>query len=287
LDALIDEEIRVSRVYREMFSGTVDGSPFSFNNNNVGDIDLRYDPFFSPEAVELIFNLTKTEKHPPTVRYLALQYFATYCSKRDDNGANFVPDRILFLIYVCVMLATKIESDTEGLTSYDVHKVLNLHGIHVAKHDVTKAEVDVSCVLGFRLQRPTHFTILEAIITAFENKGYLSFMSCGIEPFYNSSLAILDLVFLYHAEVYEDLFMQTIGKGCPKGGEIICDFMIVKNDRLALVSAVLSTAAWLLHKGIDDLTQELFVFDQRISTRTATPLDEINEFREAILRIIV
>ncbi|CAG0916282.1 unnamed protein product [Notodromas monacha] len=271
LDTLVEEEIASSRAA----SVTAVGG---------GSRQQLFDPFLTPSAVTLMFTLCKSRKFSPSVRFAAMQYMATFVAKHhvSRNAAMWEPmnrRKALIATVICMQLASKMYLDSGGMLTADVVEVLQKYGVDgFSESEARDAETSVALMLEMRLNRPTPFSILEALIVAFEAEKRLDFIPHGIGVFYETALSLLNLAYFCNEEIYEH-FVMISNSECKQKWK-----GVVKHDRLLLAAAVFSAAAWLMKT--DSITEKLFDLDQALSKRVHTSLGEINQLREAIFMIV-
>ncbi|KAF0763836.1 cyclin N-terminal domain-containing protein 1-like [Aphis craccivora] len=243
---------------------------------------------FSPKVVEFIFNLANELGVDSTVKYQCVELYDRFLSeyfiykhkKYYNNHSNEwlkilkqCKKKSCLRIISCMLLLSKYAQQSVDIKFKDIKAILQRTGHIYTKKNIRYSETEVLRIVGYKLNEPSIFMLVEYFIDV------IPFITT--DSLYSTCLLLTDFVYIYHQELYDRLQNQKTGyKICTYSEKL--ELLDVEYDKTTTAAAVIVTAFYILNS-TDQTNEELCLY---LSTLCDKSIDNLLTISTVLISII-
>ncbi|XP_008066422.1 cyclin N-terminal domain-containing protein 1 [Carlito syrichta] len=227
------------------------------NEQAVQEAAGRAGSFREARVVEFVFLLSEQLCLEKSVSYQAVEILERFMVKRAEDicrraaaplrdGENWralkeqLSNELILRLVSCVQLASKLSFHYKIISNVTALNFLQALGYLYTKEELLESELDVLKSLDFQINLPTPLAYVEMLLEVLGYNGCL----VPATQLHATCLTLLDLVYLLHEPIYENLLRASIKNSTPSQlqGE---KFISVKEDFMLLAVGIIAASAFI------------------------------------------
>ncbi|XP_026805544.1 uncharacterized protein LOC113548714 [Rhopalosiphum maidis] len=243
---------------------------------------------FSPKVVEFIFKLADEFGVDNTVKYKCVElydrflseYFIhkhkkIYCSHSNKwlKVLKQCKKQSYLRIISCMQLLSKYAQQSLILKLKDIKVILQQTGHMYTKKNIRSSEAKVLRIVGYKLNEPSIFMLVEYFIDV------IPFITT--DSLYSTCLLLTDFVYIYQQELYDQLQYQKTKHRIYTYSEKL-ELLDIEYDKITTAAAVVVTAFYILNS-TDKTNEELCLY---LSTLCEKSIDYLLTISTILISII-
>ncbi|XP_032242292.1 cyclin N-terminal domain-containing protein 1 [Nematostella vectensis] len=263
------------------------------NEKNMDNAWDRQGFFKGGKPSEYTFSLCKEMELPPETRFLAIELFDRFMAKhvcslydliRSTKGVsqkdwteveNRIKTQLPLRVVSCVQIASKLISHYKSITPNKARRFLNSISCRYSNASILKSELRILKTLDYSMLVPTPLTFVETILEILGHND----SRAQVKLLHDTSIKVLDVVYLKHHEIYNKLCMTATGEKGTSGDRQ--KLAVLASDHMLLAVSAISTASYLTDKSSSDMVIE------QLSQITQISKEDILDFANIILEFIL